>query len=73
MSGTATGYVRQLHFEKKFGFIQAESGSYFFHISSLVDRFAFDRLFIGAEVSFTPTRTDRGQRAEDVRVLGSDW
>ena len=62
------GFIKRLQREKGFGFIRDESGQeYFFHRSALIGM-AWDHLNEGMSMSFEPTRSDKGPRAENVRA-----
>lgn len=54
--------------DKGFGFIEGEEDGkdYFFHISNCPDG-DFESMKVGDVVDFTPTRSPKGPRAEDVR------
>ncbi len=61
-----TGTIKTLNTEKGFGFIKATDGSeYFFHKTAMVNE-KFDRLRKGQQVTFEPTESEKGLRAEDV-------
>jgi CspA family cold shock protein len=65
-----TGRIKSLVFDKGYGFIKPDdSGApvVFFHMSGL-DNAVFDDLRVGQSVSFALERTEKGPRAEDVRV-----
>jgi CspA family cold shock protein len=66
-----TGRVKRLVKAKGFGFIAATDGrEYFFHLSSLATRSAFDSLVEGDAVEFVIVASHKGPRAADVRVTG---
>lgn len=60
-----TGTIRSLNMQKRFGFIRASDGDYFFHSSALVNE-DFEKLGLGMLVSFEPKMGDKGKRAENV-------
>jgi CspA family cold shock protein len=68
------GLVVKIFAEKGFGFIRHEPSNgvpveFFFHCKALpVGHFAL--LQLGARVEFEPTNTERGPRAERVRIIG---
>lgn len=66
----AIGRIKDLKFEKGFGFISPETGGkdVFFHKNSLQD-FEFSRLQIGMIVEFEWEKGQRGPRANFVRCL----
>ena len=55
--------------DKGFGFIEVagEKNDLFFHSNNLVD-VTFDELQIGTEVSFDVVDSDKGPRAENVKL-----
>jgi len=61
-----TGTVKTLLSEKKCGFIAGEDGQdYFFHASGLANC-GYEDLTRGAKVTFDPTKSPKGPRAERV-------
>lgn len=67
------GKVTSLNTKKMFGFIKTEKADYFFHKddcdlhwADLVQDFEDDKVI---EVEFEPIRTEKGLRAESVRLL----
>lgn len=65
-----TGTIATLMIERGFGFISADGGRYFFHLSALERGVPFVSLFEGQRVSFEPTEGVKGPRAEHVRLTG---
>jgi cold shock CspA family protein len=68
-----TGKIVRLVPLKQFGFIRSDGKDYFFHKSSfngywddLIDDFEGD---VKIEVSFEPTQSSKGARAENVKRL----
>jgi len=63
-----TGTIKTLT-EKGFGFIsrEGEEKELFFHSNNLVD-VTFDELKVGDEVTFDVVDSDKGPRAEDVKL-----
>jgi len=59
--------------DKGFGFIsrEGEDKDLFFHSNDL-NGVTFDELQIGAKVSFDVVKSDKGSKAENVRLAGSD-
>ena len=63
------GTVKRIVTDKGFGFILADDGKeYFFHSSSVMDG-RYNALTEGQKVSFDPTSSSKGPRAEDVQIL----
>ncbi len=63
-----TGTIKTIHPDKGFGFIIGEDRrEYFFHRSSLKN-VSFEQLVKGQDVSFEECESDKGPRAEDIRV-----
>lgn len=62
------GQIVKLMMGKGFGFIRGEDKKeYFFHHSALVERaIKFEALREGQPVQFSPSRSEKGLRAEDV-------
>lgn len=72
--------VRIVH-PRGFGFIQSDpqdageignvatAEEFFFHVSGMVEPTAFVTLQEGDRVSFAPTDTPKGRRAEEIRVM----
>lgn len=64
-----TGTVKKLVADRGFGFITAEDGTeYFFHRSGVDSSVLFEDLAIGGRVSFDVERSDKGPRAQHVRL-----
>lgn len=62
-----TGVITEIMPSKGFGFIRdTENVSRFFHVKEVVPPSAFDHLFVGKQVSFTPQDAEKGPRAIDV-------
>lgn len=63
-----TGTIKTLT-EKGYGFIsrEGEDKELFFHSNNLVD-ITFDELKVGDEVAFDVVDSDKGQRAENVKL-----
>jgi len=59
--------------DKGFGFIsrEGEDKDLFFHSNDL-NGVTFDELQIGAKVSFDVVKSDKGPKAENVQLAGSD-
>lgn len=56
--------------DRGFGFISSGQGAdIFFHANALVD-IAFDNLREGQQVEYEISETERGMRAQNVRVTG---
>lgn len=70
LEGRATGFVKRLAKDKGFGFIRDEAGKeFFFHRSSLTaGSERFETLSEGDKVTYTPGRSEKGPRAQDVIV-----
>jgi cold shock CspA family protein len=66
-----TGVIKNVNFERGFGFITGLDGiDYFFHRSNLADELAFSDLQEGDEVTLLEiANTDKGWRAVSVGVL----
>lgn len=63
------GSIRRLVRERGFGFIVDEDGKeYFFHSSALISA-RYDDLQEGQRVTFNDAQTNKGPRAENVRLL----
>jgi cold shock CspA family protein len=62
-----TGVVKRLNKEKGFGFIKAGTRDYFFHRSAC-QNIEFEELTEGRSVTFEPTESTKGPRAEDVNA-----
>lgn len=61
------GIVKTLNEDKGFGFILGEDGNeYFFHKSAVEQGYSFDRIVKRMAVTFEPTDSPKGPRAEDV-------
>jgi cold shock CspA family protein len=66
MTERLTGTVKRIRVDHGFGFIEAPTGiEYFFHRSAAPD---FQTLLPDDRVSFTPTLSPKGPRAEAVRL-----
>ena len=65
------GTVVQIFLDKGFCFIRGEDGIRRFAHTSKIYPGLFDSLREGTEVEFMPVKTDRGNRAEDVKLPGS--
>jgi cold shock CspA family protein len=63
-----TGQVTKLNYDRRFGFIAAPDGDYFFHATSL-EQVDFATLVGGEAVEFDEAPSDRGPRAVRVRVV----
>ena len=65
----ATGIIKRLVKDKGFGFIKPDIGreELFFHRSAVCDA-TFEDLDEGLSVTYEATRSDKGARAEDVRI-----
>jgi CspA family cold shock protein len=68
MKNNMTGTIKTLT-DKGFGFIsrEGEEKELFFHSNNLVD-VTFDELKVGDEVTFDVVASDKGPRAEDVKL-----
>lgn len=65
-----TGRIKNVILDKGFGFIIGEdNGEYFFHMSSLVNRTDWDECSTNRQVTFEPSYSPKGKRAENVMVL----
>lgn len=62
------GKIKKLVADKGFGFIDGEKGDLFFHLSSL-DGIAFDSLYEGQMVEYTEGQSEKGPRAESVKIV----
>lgn len=60
-----TGTVKSVVTEKGFGFIATAEGEFFFHRTSCTS-VPFTELRPGARVSFTPSSSAKGPRAESI-------
>jgi CspA family cold shock protein len=66
-----TGTIKTLRIDKGFGFIMGQDGlQYFMHRSAIRGGEIFEQLREGQLVAFDPTTSDKGPRAENVRVDG---
>lgn len=64
------GTIKMIAREKGFGFIRDESGQeWFFHRSNVEPAGGFDRLNERDQIEFTPTKSPKGPRAEEVRAV----
>lgn len=63
-----TGTIYRLLPNKGYGFIRGADGvSYFFHVSTMVEKRVFDQLREGVGVDFDPSLSDKNEpRAENV-------
>ncbi|MEU7721649.1 cold-shock protein [Streptomyces tibetensis] len=70
MSDRQTGTVKWFNDEKGFGFITPDSGgdALFVHFRSIQSH-GFKTLKEGQQVSFIPTRGDKGMEAQEVYVV----
>ncbi len=67
-----TGTINGVRYDKGFGFIAGDDRkAYFFHMSAVdhTSGVGFHDLERGDRVSFEPTESERGPRAEDVSLL----
>lgn len=65
-----TGTIKNTNTDKGFGFIKdAHGNEYFFHRSAVLRPATFDQLRKGDTVEFEDCQSDRGLRAEDVRLV----
>lgn len=67
-----TGVIKNLNAEKGYGFIRPEGPGkdlFFHHRDFDGGRREFDRLAEGDRVEFSETESERGPRAEDVRLV----
>lgn len=65
----ATGVVKKVVSDRGFGFIAAEDGKeYFFHRDGLESSVNFDRLGGGEKVTFDIEASQKGPRAQRVRL-----
>ena len=62
------GTIKKLVADKGFGFIQGERGDVFFHHSSL-EGMTIESLQEGQTVEYSEGQSDKGPRAENVRVV----
>jgi CspA family cold shock protein len=62
------GTIKTLRTDKGFGFIQGEDGQEYFMHRTAIRGEVFETLREGQSVSFDPTRSDKGLRAENVRL-----
>ena len=62
------GTIKKLISDKGFGFIEGESGEFFFHHSA-VEGTPFESLREGQKVEYTEGRGPKGPRAENVQVV----
>ena len=64
------GRVKTFNKQKGYGFINSDEidGDIFFHYSSIVME-GFKTIEVGAEVEFNLEKTDKGQRASNVKVI----
>ena len=64
------GRIKNVKEDKMFGFIIGEDGSeYFFHRSSLVNDGDWEECSRDRQITFDPTTSPKGKRAENVMVL----
>lgn len=61
------GKIKRL-MDRGYGFIEAESVSYFFHNSDLKD-ISFDDLEEGNLVSFEPEESEKGKKAINIKKM----
>jgi len=65
----ATGTIKKVVSERGFGFIAADDGKeYFFHRDGLESSVSFDRLGGGEKVTFDIEASQKGPRAQRVRL-----
>ena len=65
----STGTIKKVVSERGFGFIAAEDGrEYFFHRDGLEPSMNFDRLAGGEKVTFDIEASQKGPRAQRVRL-----
>jgi CspA family cold shock protein len=65
----ANGTIKKLVSDRGFGFIEAEDGKeYFFHRSGIEGSVDFDRLQGGERVTFDVEASQKGPRANHVRL-----
>jgi cold shock protein len=65
----STGTIKKVVSERGFGFIAADDGrEYFFHRDGLEPSASFDRLMGGEKVTFDIAASQRGPRAQRVRL-----
>jgi CspA family cold shock protein len=65
------GVVKNLQADKGWGFVSDANGfDYFFHYSALPDGVELSHLYEGQEVSWRPSDSDRGPRAEQLMIGG---
>ena len=62
------GKIKKLIKDKGFGFIEGDSGEFFFHHSTLQD-VAIEELSEGQTVEYDEGSGPKGPRAENVRVV----
>ncbi len=65
----STGTIKKVVSDRGFGFIAAEDGrEYFFHRDGLESSLNFDRLTGGEKVTFDIEASQKGPRAQRVRL-----
>jgi CspA family cold shock protein len=65
----ATGTIKKIVSDRGFGFIAADDGKeYFFHRDGLEPSVSFDRLGGGEKVTFDIEASQKGPRAQRVRL-----
>jgi CspA family cold shock protein len=65
----ATGVIKKVVSDRGFGFIAADDGKeYFFHRDGLESSVSFDRLGGGEKVTFDIEGSQKGPRAQRVRL-----
>jgi CspA family cold shock protein len=65
----STGTIKKVVSDRGFGFIAAEDGrEYFFHRDGLESSLNFDRLMGGEKVTFDIEASQKGPRAQRVRL-----
>ena len=65
----ATGTIKKVVSDRGFGFIAADDGrEYFFHRDGLEPSVSFDRLSGGEKVTFDIEASQRGPRAQRVKL-----
>lgn len=64
----ANGVIKSLHLDKGFGFIRGEDNKEYFVHRSAIRNGVFEELGVGMPVTFEPTDSQKGPRAENVSV-----
>jgi CspA family cold shock protein len=69
LAGGASGIIKKVVSDRGFGFIAADDGKeYFFHRDGLEPSMNFDRLNGGEKVTFDIEASQKGPRAQRVRL-----